>query len=221
MRSLSTWASVLLLGGAMGTAAAQEWTEYKNQPDSFSTTFPAPVTVREIEWPSEYGAVFPARVHEATYNGRYYSVTVVDYRDAFRIHQERTNKTEADAPEGYEYWRIDILASVDYAAYQFRQRGGEITFDAWAHIDRVPGHQLQITNPDNSRTYAGIYLHEDRLYIIEATVPAGAPPQGLFQQALSFIDENGQRIRYDWDENHHLVRAQRGGQQQGPASAGQ
>jgi hypothetical protein len=192
---------------AAATVCAQDWVEYTSKEDSFHTTFPGTPTVREIQWDSEYGAVFPARIHELTVNDRYYAVTVVDYRDAHRIHQERTNTTEADAPEGYEYWRIDILASVDYVATQFRRRGGEVTFDAWAHIDRVPGHQLQITGADGSRTYAGIYLHQDRLYIIEATVPRGAPPQGLFQQALSFLDANGQRIRYDWDENHHLVRS--------------
>jgi YD repeat-containing protein len=201
-----------LLAGALSAVSAQDWVEYTSQEDSFTTTFPGTPTVREIEWPSEYGAVFPGRVHEVTVNGRYYAVTVVDYRDSHRIHQERTNTTEADSPEGYEYWRIDILASVDYAATQFRNRGGEVTFDAWAHIDRVPGHQLQITNADGSRTYAGIYLHKDQLYIIEATVPKNAPPQGLFQQALSFIDANGQRLRYDWDENHHLIPARRGGQ---------
>ena len=216
MRILSVWASLVLLGAAVTPATAQGWADYLSQEDSFSTTFPGPVTVREIEWPSEYGAVFPARVHETNFDGRHYSVTVVDYRDAYRIHQARTNTTEADAPEGYEYWRIDILASIAYAAQKFRERGGEVTFDAWAHIDRVPGHQLQITSADGSRTYAGIYLHRDRLYIIEATVPRGVPPQGLFQQALSFVDEDGPRIRYDWDDNHHLVLTRRGGGQAGP-----
>jgi hypothetical protein len=208
MRMSTVSAAVLFYSAfAAVSVCAQEWVEYASQEDSFTTTFPGEPTVREIEWESEYGAVFPARVHETTVNGRYYAVTVVDYRDAYRIHQERTNKTEADAPEGYEYWRIDMLASVDYAATQFRSRGGEVTFDAWAHIDRVPGHQLQITHADGSRTYAGMYLHEDRLYVIEATVPRNSPPQGHFQQALSFIDDEGRRIRYDWDENHHLVRS--------------
>ena len=60
----------------------------------------------------------------------------------------------------------------------------------------VEGHQLQITNQDNSRTYAGMYLHAGRLYIVEATVPQGGLPQGLFQQSLTFLDEEGARIRY-------------------------
>jgi len=39
-------------------------------------------------------------------------------------------------------------------------------------------------------------LHANRLYMMEATVPAGAPPQSLFQQSLSFLDTEGVQIRY-------------------------
>ena len=53
-----------------------------------------------------------------------------------------------------------------------------------------------MTNPDQSRTFAGIYLHESRLYILEATVPAKAPQPGLLQQSLSFLDAAGKKVRY-------------------------
>lgn len=89
------------------------------------------------------------------------------------------------------------MASIDYVAWQFRQRDAEVTYDAWHYIDLVSGHQLQLTNRDGSRTFAGIYLHESRLYILEATVPAGAPPPGLFQQSLVFLDEAGNPVRYN------------------------
>jgi hypothetical protein len=39
-------------------------------------------------------------------------------------------------------------------------------------------------------------MHDDKLYITEATVPPGEPEPGLFQQALGFIDEKGNSIRY-------------------------
>ena len=42
--------------------------------------------VEDIKWPSEYGAVFPARVYSLEQGGGRYSVTVVDYTDAERIH---------------------------------------------------------------------------------------------------------------------------------------
>jgi len=190
-------------------AAAQEWTEYLSHEDRFVTLFPGVPTVRDISWDSEYGAVFPGRVHALASNGRRYSVTVIDYSDAEAIHAARTNSTEADDPASYQYWRIDKIASVAYAATQLRRRGGEVTYDAWHHIDRVPGHQLQITNPDGSRTFAGIYLHQDQLFIIEATVPKGTPPPGMFQQGLRFIDAEGRTIRYQWDENNQLIRQTR------------
>lgn len=187
-------------------AKAQEWQEYVSKEDRFATLFPGEPEAREISWDSEYGAVFPGRVHSLDVGERRYSVTVIDYSNAYEIHLARTNFTEADSPTDSQYWRIDKLASVAYAATQFRRRGGEVTYDAWHHIDRVPGHQLQITNPDGSRTYAGMYLHQDRLYIIEATVPRGSPPQGMFQQSLRFIDEEGRPIRYRWDDEGNLVR---------------
>jgi hypothetical protein len=39
-------------------------------------------------------------------------------------------------------------------------------------------------------------MHENRLYILEGTVPEGSPPPGLFQQSLQFLDKDGNKIRY-------------------------
>jgi hypothetical protein len=39
-------------------------------------------------------------------------------------------------------------------------------------------------------------MHENRLYILEGTVPKGAPAPGLFQQSLQFLDKEGKRVRY-------------------------
>lgn len=210
-RKTTVLVTLVSLGVALvaEAASAQGWQEVISVEDGFATVFPGTPTVREIDWDSEYGAVFPGRVYSLDVDGRYYAVTIIDYRDAEAIHLARTNYTEADSPLRYNYWRVDIVASVAYAAAQFRQRGGEVTFDAWHHIDRVPGHQIQLTNADGSRTYAGIYLHENRLYILEATVPANTPPQGMFQQGLRFIDEQGRRIRYDWGENNELIKRTR------------
>ena len=194
-----------------GTLLAQNWVNYKNTTDFFSINLPesAEPEVREITWPSEYGAVFPGRVYTVREDPATYTVTVIDYTDSHRIHLARTNSTEADSPVNYSYWRIDVLASVAYAATQFRGRGGEVTYDAWHHVDRVAGHQLNITNSDESRSYVGIYLHDARLYIVEATVPKGYPPQGQFQQSLGFIDEEGRNIRYDWADDGSLIRGTR------------
>jgi hypothetical protein len=40
-------------------------------------------------------------------------------------------------------------------------------------------------------------MHENRLYILDATVPANVPPPALFQQNLGFLDRDGRRVRYD------------------------
>ncbi len=44
--------------------------------------------------------------------------------------------------------------------------------------------------------FTSIYVHENRLYIMEGTVPDGMPEPGLFQQSLGWRDENGGCIRY-------------------------
>lgn len=181
--------------GASHAVLGQGWTEYVSLEDRFSVNFPGKPTVQGVDYPSEYAAVFPARVHAFQDGQNRYSVTVVDYTNAEKIHAARTNRTEADS--GNMYWQIDVRGSIAYAAWKFRQRDAKVTYDAWHYIDLVEGHQLQLTNVDQSRTFAAMYLHESRLYIMEATVPARAPQPGLFQQSLSFLDKDGKRVRYD------------------------
>jgi hypothetical protein len=186
-------AAYLLLSAA--PASAQEWSTYTNRVDRFEVNFPGEPKAESLTWPSEYGAVFPGRAYSVAQGPSRYSITVIDYTDAERIHAARTNRTEADNLP--IYWQLDVQASIAYAATKFRQRPGvKVTYDAFHYIDLVSGHQLQLTNADQSRTFAGIYLHESRLYILEATVPARAPQPGLFQQSLSFLDANGKRVRY-------------------------
>ena len=71
------------------------------------------------------------------------------------------------------------------------QRDAKVTHFLWNNIDLVGGHQVHLTNKDGSRTLAAIYMHANRLYIAEGTVPEGYPEPGLFQQSLGWIDENG------------------------------
>jgi hypothetical protein len=189
---------VVALAGLLTTASAsaQEWSTYSNKVDRFEVNLPGDPKVEQITWPSEYGAVFPARVYSYEQGGSRYSMTVVDYTDAERIHAARSNHTQADSLP--IYWQVDVQASIAYAATKFRQRPGvKVTFDAFHYVDLVTGHQLQMTNPDQSRTFVGIYLHESRLYILEATVPARAPQPGLFQQSLVFLDAKGEHVRYN------------------------
>ena len=88
--------------------------------------------------------VFPGRVYTASRGPQTFTLTVVDYNDAER---QYLSKPHPPAFEG-TYWRIDVVASVQYAATKlYRQRPGvRISYDAWHHIDRVSGHQLNLTN---------------------------------------------------------------------------
>ena len=169
-------AGVILLFAA--PAAAQDWVHFADREELFSVNFPHEPTVEEISYHSEYHVELPAKVYTASDDQVSYQVTVVNY-DGTQV--------------------VDVRGSIAFAAWNFRQRGGEITFDAYAQIDRIEGHQLQFTNSDQSRTYVAIHLHKSRLYILEATAPAGTPPPGHFQQSLSILDETGERVRYNLD----------------------
>lgn len=47
-------------------------------------------------------------------------------------------------------------------------------------------------------------MHENRLYVLEGTVPDGDPEPGLFQQSLGFVDRDGAGIRYrDYYDNDY------------------
>jgi hypothetical protein len=199
LAKLTLAASTLLLSLP---SVGQGWIEYVSIADRFTMYIPGEPDVRDISYASEYGVVFPARLYSYEDGPNLYSVTVVDYTDAEEIHSERANKTSAD--DGSLYWAVDVLGSIAYAAWNIRKRGGEVTHDAWHYIQRVEGHQLQITNADRSRTYAGIYLHETRLYILEATVLPGSPPPIIFQQSLSLLDDEGNTFNYEYIHSPRL-----------------
>jgi hypothetical protein len=175
LATLSIAATVLLFAVP---ASAQDWVHFADREELFSVNLPHEPTIAEVTYHSEYHVELPAKVYTASDDHVSYEVTVINYED-----------TQV----------VDVRGSIAYAAWSFRQRGGEITFDAYAQIDRIEGHQLQFTNSDSSRTYVAIHLHKSRLYILEATAPAGTPPPGHFQQSLSILDETGERIRYNLD----------------------
>jgi hypothetical protein len=202
---MKRWVRVLAALATLSTAApvqAQDWTEYVNRGDRFKVDVPAPPKVEDITWHSEYGADFPGHVYTVADGSNRYSVTVIDYSDSEKIHAARQNRQRAETNGAY--WLVDIAGAMDYAATRFRQREGvKVTYDAYRYIDLISGHELQLTNPDQSRTSVGIYMHENRLYIIEATVPKGMPPPLLFTQTLAFLDEAGNQVRYPTIYHNH------------------
>jgi hypothetical protein len=197
-------------------ALAQEWTDFVSRDDGFRVNFPGQPDIRATTYTSEYGADLPARVYSAARGPARYSVTVVDYRPIEKILTERAKKCPPWADErctgfgagaivGAGYWRTDIRGALVWASWQFMQRDVKVTHYMWNFIDLVEGHQLQLTNnADRSRTFVAVYMHDNRLYLLEGTVPDGAPEPGLFQQSLGFVDKDGNGIRYrDYYDNDY------------------
>jgi hypothetical protein len=182
---------------------AQEWIEFASRDDRFTCLFPSQPTITQTTYRSERRADLPARVYSATQGQGRYSMTVVDYNQAQRILTEKAKQCPAGAEpclggRGNEgHWKDEIRGAIVYASFQFMQRDAKLTSYVADDVDQVEGHRLQLTNnADKSRTFAGIYMHENKLYIVEATVPAGYPEPGLFQQSVGWLDENGIGLRY-------------------------
>ncbi|HSG64673.1 MAG TPA: hypothetical protein VLD39_06720, partial [Gammaproteobacteria bacterium] len=138
--------TVLALAGSItGPATAQDWVEFVQLTDRFAVMFPAEPEIAETTHVSANDVVFPARVYSVRQGSSSYSVTVADYTDAQRRHRERPDGTDASSSE--QFWVMDVRASVAHVAKSFRNRDGEVTYDGWVDIDKIEGHQLQITNP--------------------------------------------------------------------------
>ena len=195
--------STALVIGLSGSSFAQEWIEYANREDRFTCNFPTQPTVTATTYRSEHGADLPARVYSAEQGKSRYSITVVDYNQVQRILTEKSKSCPAGAepclgsPGDEGHWKADLRGAIVFATWRLMQRDAKVTSFVWNFVDMVDGHQLQLTNnADKSRTFAGIYMHQNKLYIIEGTVPAGYPEPGLFQQSLGWLDENGIGLRY-------------------------
>ena len=178
---------------------AQGWADYVNREDFFAVNFPGQPKVQNITYETEYHAALPGHVYTAADGSSRYSVTVVDYTDIEKIHAERLKNCKAELGDGDSCnnpARGDMRGAVVQATWHLFQKAAKVTHFTYTTADLVEGHQIQLTNVDGSRTFAAVYMHENRLYILEGTVPARAPAPGLFQQSLQFLDKEGNRIRY-------------------------
>jgi hypothetical protein len=183
------------------SAFAQGWITYTSRTDSFAVNFPAEPRVQDSTYRTEYFITLPARVYSSTDGASRYSVTVADYTNVEKLHADRMRDCQAalgdvDSCNPQFQSRTDLRGAILFATWNFFQRDARVSHLTYSYADLVEGNQLQLINKDGSRTFAAIYMHENRLYILEGTVPEGAPPPGLFQQSLQFLDQEGNRIRY-------------------------
>jgi hypothetical protein len=184
---------------------AQGWVEFVSRSDAFTINFPGEPGVKTMTYASEYGAQLPARVYGRESSMGRFVVTVVDYSGAERLHAERVKACPKDAHTGCTgapytgvgSWKVDVRGAPEYATAAFLKRDAVVSFFGWSFVDLVEGRQLHLTNADGSRTFVGIYMYENRLYILEAGVPKGSPEPGLFQQSLGFLDGDGKNVRYE------------------------
>jgi hypothetical protein len=170
---------VLCLAAALalfltGAAQAQAWVSYYGKEDRFTAWFPGEPTVSAAEWTDEAGKTRKARRYVAERAGSIYTLIAVDY---------------SDRPETL------LRPPIDRATALYRQKG-TVTYDADAQIDRIPGHQLQITQADGRRTFFETHYHDGILYILDADMAPRAAPPGQFQQTLQILDKAGARVRY-------------------------
>lgn len=194
------------------SASAQEWDQYVSTQDGFKVDFPGQPKVTETTWKSEYGYDLPARVYTVDKGKEHYSMTVVNYNGIQQMGLERSAKCPAGAEPcqgqrnvtagntiGPAYSIHDIRGALVYASFQFFKRNATIDHYLWNWEDLVEGHEIHLTNrADGSRTMAFVAMRENRLYILEGTVPKGYPEPGLFYQSLGWVDKDGNGIRYQY-----------------------
>lgn len=175
-------------------AFAQDWMEYVNMEEHFMTNFPGEPTVEDYDYDYEKGQLpglidgqITAKRFQAFDGDSRYAIIVVNYQQIDHV--------------------TTLKGAVDHAASLYRKLG-PTTYDAYAHLERIDGHQLQLTLENGHQMYVGIYFHypDRRLYILEAEVPANAPPPQAFVVGFEVIDDQGRPIRYQIDENGNATR---------------
>jgi hypothetical protein len=186
------------------TAGSGEWTEIISQEERLSFNIPGAPTITHVMWPSQYGAVLPARVYTVERGPSRYTATIVDYNPIERLLVERSrscpaaaNTCQGIADWGIGYWKTDIRGALFYAIAKYLERDAKMTSLIWNGVALVQGVEMRLTNnADQSRTFSSIYMHENRLVILEGTVPRGDPPPVAFNESLNWLDEKGQPVRY-------------------------
>jgi hypothetical protein len=215
MRLTAIVPAALLLFTAVTAFAQESIVDYVSKLDYFSINFPGEPKIEPMTFPDEYRINLPARVYTATQGRNRYTVTVVDYRDAPKIHAARNvqcvHEAGADKPGLTQQQRRDLIGdscqdetvkdirgAMMWATWNLVEKAAKVTHLAHYNIDVIEGHEVHTINPDESRTYAAIHMYENRLYIAEATVPKGAPASNWFQISLRFLDEQLRPVRYQY-----------------------
>ncbi len=199
----ASWPPQTARVAASGEEGNGDWIEFVSLEERFTAVFPGTPTVSETPWLSQFGAVLPARVYSVAQGQSRYTITVVDYRLVERVQVEKAracpdgaNTCQGIPDWGIGYWKNDIRGAIVYGMSKFLKRDAKVTEIIWNGIALVQGQALQLTNADRSQTFVGVYMHDNRLVVVEATVPAAYPAPVAFTESIGWIDDRGRAVRY-------------------------
>ena len=193
-------------------ASAQEWELFTSKEDGFKIDFPGTPRVTPTTWKTEQGYPLPGRVYAVERGRERYSMTVVDFSgiEEMGIARNKTCPAGAETCQGQMqgvlrpligpgYAIQDIRGAMTNAAFRLIQRPNEtLTAYVWNWQDLVEGFELHFTNAAaKTRSMSYIAMHENKLYVMEGTVPEEYPEPGLFFQSLGWVDKDGNGIRYE------------------------
>src|SRR5438477_6671249 len=83
MRRISVAVAAVLIPAAL---FGQGWIDFTSKADFFYVNFPSQPNARDIMYKTQYGISLPGHVYSVDQGASHYSVTVVDYADAQKIH---------------------------------------------------------------------------------------------------------------------------------------
>jgi hypothetical protein len=197
-------AAAVLVALSAAPVFAQDWAPMTFKEDGFRAAFPGKPAVETTSYATEFRLTLPARVYRASDALGRYSTTVVDYRNVERMHNERAAACRAakganqlDGDSCQNDYVLELAGATDHAVSRYLKRDGvKVTQYGLYFLEVVSGRLLHLTNRDQSRTNVAVHQHAGRLYIHEATVPAGMPEPILFMQSLAWVNDQGLAIRY-------------------------
>jgi hypothetical protein len=154
-----------------GAALGQAWSEHENRQEGWLMNFPGEPKMVSQPYTNGSGATATAKVYSVEIPSGRYSFTFVDFASN----------------------RQDQTQTITHAANALRQKGRSLYDDAH-DLDGVTGQQISIREPDGRLMLGSVYFYNNRLYITEASVPAGAAPPQQFQQSITFLHPDGRRV---------------------------
>ena len=151
MRRISVMTAALILVMS-APSFAQDWIQYRAVQISSASISRASPRCRTSPIPRNIDITLPGRVYSAASGPSRYSVTVVNYADAEKIHTARAEQCRKKGGEGdacQNDWRGEVQGAIVYASWKFFQRNAKVTHYAWYSLG--PGRRTSAATPQPRR----------------------------------------------------------------------